>query len=157
MADASVVRNAGEGDAFWFLGGLYEVRLSSDETNGALTLMEFTIPEGMAPPLHMHDGDETVSVLEGSARFHIGEDTVELGPGSVVFLPAGTQETFEPIGQVRIQVAYTPGGIDKFFAEVGEPAATREVPPPPQGPPDFEHLAAAAEQHGLHLIPPPGA
>ncbi len=157
MADGSVVRNDGEGDAYWFLGGLYEVRLSSDETNGAVTLMQFTIPEGMAPPLHVHDGDETVTVLEGRARFHIGDETVELGPGAAVFFPAGTQETFEPIGQVKTLVAYTPGGIDKFFAEVGERASTREIPPPPEGPPDFAHLAEVAERNGLRLIGPPGA
>ena len=34
----SVVRNRGEGRAFWMLGGLYEVRVSSEETNGAMTV-----------------------------------------------------------------------------------------------------------------------
>src|SRR5438093_2811664 len=96
----TVVRNDGEGDAYWVLGGLYEVKVSSDESNGSVTVMEFTIPEGAGPPPHIHDGDETVRVLEGSARFHVGDETVELGPGSVVFYPAGTQEPFEPVGQV---------------------------------------------------------
>ena len=155
MGRNAAIRNAGEGDAYWVLGGLYEVKLSGEETNGAVTVMHFTIPEGMGPPLHVHDGDETVTVLEGRARFHIGGDTVELGPGSVVYFPAGTQETFEPIGRVRLAVAYTPGGIDRFFAEAGEPARSRAIPPAPE-PPDFEHLAAVAGRHGLHLLPPPG-
>lgn len=156
MGSNAVVRRPDEGAAFWFLGGLYEVKVSSEETGGALTVMEFTIPEGMGPPPHIHDGDETVTVLDGRARFHIGSDTVELGPGSFLHFPAGTQETFEPVGQVRIAVTYTPGGIDRFFASVGEPAQTRTVPPPPTSPPDFEHLAAVASRHGLRILPPPG-
>ncbi len=81
---------------------------------------------------------------------------MELGPGSVIHFPAGTRETFEPLGQVRLIVAYMPGGIDKFFAEAGEPAKSREIPPAPESPPDFDHLAAPAQQHGLRLLPPPG-
>jgi quercetin dioxygenase-like cupin family protein len=157
MGHNAVVRRAGEGAAFWMLGGLYEVKLSSEESGGAVTVMQFTIPEGMGPPPHIHDGDETVTVLDGRARFHIGGDTAELGPGAVVYFPAGTQETFEPIGQVRIAVTYTPGGIDKFFAEAGEPAQTRAIPPAPSSPPDFERLAAIAGKHGLRLLPPPGS
>jgi len=156
MGTNAVVRTAGEGDAYWVLGGLYEVKLSSEETSGAMTVMQFTIPEGMGPPLHVHDSDETVTVLEGRARFHIGSDTVELGPGDVAYFPAGTRETFEPIGQVRVAVTYAPGGIDKFFAEVGEPAKSRAIPPAPQFPPDLEQLAVIAGRHGLHLLPPPG-
>jgi hypothetical protein len=95
-----------------------------------------------------------VTVIDGTARFHIDGDTVELGPGSVAHFPAGTQETFEPLGHVRLVITYTPGGIDKFFAQAGEPATSRQVPPPPTSPPDFEHLAALAQRHGLRLLPP---
>jgi uncharacterized protein YjlB len=108
----------------------------------------------MGPPPHVHDCDETVTVLEGRARFHIGGDTVELGPGSVAHFPAGVQETFEPLGQVRIVVANTPGGIEKFFTEAGDPAKFRAIPPAPESPPDLEHLAVIAGRHGLHLLPP---
>src|SRR5260370_32160799 len=157
MGRNAVVRTAGEGDAYWVLGGLYEVKLSSEETSGAMTVMQFTIPEGMGPPLHVHDGDETVTVLEGRARFHIGSDTVELGPGGVAYFPAGTRETFEPIGQVRVAVTYVPGGIDKFFAEAGEPPQSRPIPPAPPSPPDLERPRGPAGGHGLNLLPAPRA
>jgi hypothetical protein len=42
-------------------------KLSGEETGGAVTVMQFTIPEGMGPPPHVHDGDETVTVLDGRA------------------------------------------------------------------------------------------
>jgi quercetin dioxygenase-like cupin family protein len=154
MGHNVVVRQEGEGDAYWVLGGLYEVKVSSDETNGAVTVMQFTIPEGMGPPPHVHDGDETVTVVDGRARFRVDGDTVELGPGSVLHFPAGTQETFEPLGQVRLVVTYTPGGVDKFFAEAGEPTKSREIPPTPDAPPDIEQLVAIAQRYGVRLLPP---
>jgi quercetin dioxygenase-like cupin family protein len=157
MADATVVRKRGEGDALWMLGGLYEVKAASDETGGAMTIMEMTIPAGMGPPPHTHPGGEAVYVLEGTLRYHIGDDTVEGGPGSFFYIPEGTLERFEPTEQVRVLVIYTPGGIDRFFAEAGEPAAKRELPPPPESPPEFEPLAAIAQKHGIVMQPPPEA
>jgi hypothetical protein len=51
-------------------------------------------------------------------------------------------------------VIYTPGGMDKFFAEAGEPAQRRAVPPPSDAPPDIERLGAIAQKHGLQLKVP---
>lgn len=153
MADNAVVRRAGEGEAIWMLNSLYEVRASSDETGGRLTAMEITIPPGMGPPPHVHEGDESVYVLEGQVRYHIGGETHEGGPGTFFYVPAGIEENFEPAdgSTVRLLVIYTPGGMDKFFAEAGERAQRHELPPPSDAPPDLERLGAIAEKHGLKL------
>jgi quercetin dioxygenase-like cupin family protein len=154
----TVVRHSGEGDAYWFLGGLYEVRLAGDETNGEVTIMEMTVPAGMGPPPHTHAGSESVHVLEGTLRAHINQEMVEGGPGSDFYYPAGTLETFEPASDtVRILVTYIPGGIDKFFAEMGEPAQAREVPPPSETPPDIARMAAVGERYGLQIQVPSGS
>ena len=50
MAGKAIVRKAGEGDAYWMLGGLYEVKVSSEESGGAVTVMQMTVPAGMGPP-----------------------------------------------------------------------------------------------------------
>lgn len=152
MAHNAVVRSPGEGDAYWVLGGLYELKVSSDESKAAVTVMQFTIPEGMGPPPHVHDGGETVTVVDGRAGFRFEGDTVELSPGSVVHFPAGTQETFEPSARC-VSSSLTRRGIDEFFAASGEPAKSGQVPPPPESPPDLERLAALAEGHGLRLLP----
>ena len=154
MADTTVVRQPGEGKALWMLGGLYEVKAAGQETDGKLTIIEMTIPAGMGPPPHTHPGGEAVYVLEGKVRYHIGDDAVEGGPGSFFYIPEGTWENFEPTEQIRVLVIYAPGGIDEFFAEVGEPATTREVPPAPEGPPDVEALIGAAERHGMQMRAP---
>ena len=154
MSGKVVVKANGGGQAIWMLGGLYEVLLSSDETEGKSTVMQFTIPAGAAPPLHIHDCDETVYVVDGTLSYHIGGETFEGGPGSIFHVPAGTEEAFEPTSTLRIVVTYEPGGIDKFFAEAGEPAKAREIPPAPTSPPDVARLAAIGARHGLQLIQP---
>src|SRR5438128_9682798 len=122
MADVTVVRNRDEGDAVWMLGGRYEVKVSGEETGGVMTVMEMWMPAGLGPPPHTHPGTESVYVLEGKLRYHIGEEVLDGSPGSFFFIPAGTLEFFEPTEELRVLVTYTPGGIDKFFAEAGEPA-----------------------------------
>ena len=154
MAGDTVAREPGQGTAFWMLGGLYEVKVSSAESDGALTLMEMTMPTGMGPPPHTHPGGETVYVLEGRIRYHINGETFEGRPGSTFHVPAGTLENFEPVEQSRLLVLYTPGGIEKFFAEAGEPAQSRELPPAPAGPPDIERLVAIGQKHGMDIRPP---
>jgi quercetin dioxygenase-like cupin family protein len=154
MANASVVRNRGEGDAVWMLGGRYEVKVSADETNGEMTIMEMWMPAGMGPPPHTHPGTESVYVLDGKLRYHIGEQAVEGGPGSFFHIPAGTLEFFEPTEELRVLVTYTPGGIEKFFTEAGEPATSPGLPPAPEGPPDLERLIAIAARYGMDIQPP---
>src|ERR1700730_17621033 len=96
MASETVVRPAGTGDAVWMLGGRYEVKVAGEETKGAMTVMEMWMPAGMGPPPHTHPGTESVYVLEGKLRYHIGEDTLDGGPGSFLHIAPETLEFFEP-------------------------------------------------------------
>jgi quercetin dioxygenase-like cupin family protein len=154
MGANPVVHRSGEGKAFWMLGGLYEVLLSSDETNGATTIMQMTMRAGMGPPPHIHHGvTETVYVIDGTITYHIDGQKVDGGPGSLFRIPADTRERFEPKSTARVLVTYEPGGIEKFFAEAGEPAQRRELPPPPATPPDVDRLAKIGARHGVEMQP----
>jgi quercetin dioxygenase-like cupin family protein len=154
MAATTVARQAGEGDAFWLLGGLYEVKVSGAESGGALSMIEMHLPAGLGPPPHRHPGDESVYVLDGRIRYHIEGETFEGLPGASFHVPRGTLENFEPVEESRLLVTYTPGGIEGFFAEAGESAPRRELPPPPTEPPDIERLIAIGERHGMRIAPP---
>ena len=156
MATSSVTRNRGDGRAFWMLGGLYEVRVSSEETGGAQTVIEMLIPPGFGPPAHKHPGTETVYVLEGTLTYHIDGQDHEGKPGSVFHIPAGTTECFEPTGKenLRVLVTYAPGGIENFFAEAGEIAQKHELPPRSNEAPDIERIIAIGQKHGMDILPP---
>ncbi len=154
MAETTTIRQPGESEAMWMLGGLYEIKVTADETGGAMSVMEFTIPDGAGPPPHVHDSGELVHVVEGRVRFHVEGETFEAGPGTICYFPAGVEETFEPIGQVKLMTVYSPGGMDRFFREFGEPAERLEVPPPMDGPPDLERLGSIAAKHGMEIHMP---
>jgi quercetin dioxygenase-like cupin family protein len=150
----TVVRQPGEGTAYWMLGGLYELKASTDETDSELVIFEMTLPPGSGPPPHTHPGGESVYVLEGKVRYHIEDDVFEGGPGSFFYIAEGTWENFDPIVETRLLVIYSGGGADKFFAEAAEPAQKRELPPPSDEIPDLEGIMALAEKHGMKMKAP---
>ena len=156
MAEKNVSLKSGEGRSFWMMNGLYTVKASADETGGAASIIEMTMPEGSGPPPHTHDCVESMYVLEGKLRLHIGSEVTEYGPGSFFSIPKGTLEQPEPIGTTRILAVYTPGGMDEFFAEAGEPAAADGLPPMSNEPPDIERLVAIAARHGAIMQMPEG-
>ena len=149
-----VKRDKDEGEAISMLGGTYLVRAAGEETDNQLTVMEMHIPAGSGPPPHTHPGGEAVYVLEGTIRYHIDGETVEGGPGSFFYVPAGTTENFEPTSEVRLLVMYTPGGIDQFFREAGEPGQAGQLPPPPESAPDLERIAAIGRKYGMDIQAP---
>jgi quercetin dioxygenase-like cupin family protein len=154
MAQDAVARKGDEGRAYWFLGGLYEVLLSAEDTGGQLTVMRFTAPPGAGSPPHTHPGLESMYVVSGELEVHIGDEVVTAGAGAQFYFPAGTREWFTATTEATVLATYVPGGIDKFFAESGEPAAARILPPPSDTPPDFERIVATAARYGMDIQPP---
>ena len=72
-------------------------------------MVQFTIPVGAAPPLHVHDCAETAYVLDGTLRYHIGGETFDGGPGSIFHIPAGVEENFDPTSLRKIVGVYQAG------------------------------------------------
>lgn len=65
---------------------------------------------GTAIPLHTHNVDETVLVLEGTALAVIGEDTFQLAPGDATWVPAGMPHRFLNQGQTPMRIYWVYGG-----------------------------------------------
>ncbi|HEY5872229.1 MAG TPA: cupin domain-containing protein [Gaiellaceae bacterium] len=55
-----------------------------------ITLIIEEIAPGDRIPLHTHPINELIVILEGSPEVTLDEDTREVDPGAVVFIPAGT-------------------------------------------------------------------
>lgn len=55
---------------------------------------------GVAFGRHRHPGEEIVNVLEGSLQYEVeGRPPVTLGPGDVLFIPAGTVHAARNVGR----------------------------------------------------------
>ena len=70
---------------------------------------------GQSQKIHVHaDSDKFYVVLSGKARMTVGEDTREVGEGSVVWAPAeiphGVEEALEPTIML-VAMAPPPNGI----------------------------------------------
>lgn len=58
---------------------------------------------GEGPKLHVHPYDEVFVILEGRARFFVGDDVIEAEAGEVVLGPKGVPHRFENLGPGRLQ------------------------------------------------------
>ena len=98
---------------------------------------------------------EVLYVLEGEVEFLVGERTIRASKGSCAYIPKRTLHTFNNVGTSpsRVLAILTPGGLDKFFLEAGEPAA--EGSSAPEGEPDVGRIVDIGQKYGLG-IPPPG-
>ena len=154
MTGQSIARKGDEGAAYWVLGGLYEVLVSGEETGGGLTLMRMTVPAGASAPPHTHPGGEAMYVLDGEVTVHIGDEQVTATRGASFYFPAGTREFFVANTDATVLAAYLPGGIGKFFSEVGEVALSRTIPPASDTPPDFDTIISTAATYGMNIEVP---
>lgn len=94
--------------------------------------------------------DETFYVLEGDLPVHVDGEEITASAGSTVYIPRGTPHSFRVDSETaRLLVLNTPAGHERFFRAMGEPAAERTLPPPPEGPPDMDAMTRAAEDAGF--------
>jgi mannose-6-phosphate isomerase-like protein (cupin superfamily) len=146
----------GEGDARWWFACLADIKISADQTGGALSVLEITEPPNEAGPLHVHHReDEGFWILEGSATFLVGDTRIEAGAGDFVWGPRGVPHAYTT-GDAGCRMLYimTPGGFEDLVREMSVPAAERTVAPPMDDEPDWEHVAAVAVANGCELLGP---
>lgn len=53
---------------------------------------------GMDTRPHSHPFEQVVYIVEGRVRFHVGEETFDAGPGSVMRIPPDILHYAEPLG-----------------------------------------------------------
>ena len=52
----------------------------------------------MEPNPHSHPFEQIVYIVSGRARFHVGDEEMEAGPGSLIRIPPDVLHYAEPIG-----------------------------------------------------------
>jgi 3-isopropylmalate dehydrogenase len=95
-------------------------------------------PAGAGLPLHTHNVEESVLVLEGQATAVIGEDRHDLEPGDATWAPAGVPHRFANRGQGPMRIYWVYGGreVTRTICATGE---------------TFEHLSE--QDRGAEVTP----
>jgi len=105
---------------------------------------------GDGPPLHRHPWATWEVVVEGTLLVRLGDDEVQVGPGDLVYTPAGLVHAFVVTGDApaRLIGMNWPGGFHRLYQELAE--AFRG-----DGPPDFGAMVAAAARDDTEILGPP--
>ena len=152
-----IIRADGEGERRWFAGGgVWTMKATADETDGAFILFEDRMSRGKTTPLHTHPHeDETFIVREGEILLHVEGAEHRVGPRGVAVVPRGTRHAFLVTSETaRILALQTPGSGEAFYREASEPS-TDETDV--ERPPDLDRLRAAAERNPncIEILGPP--
>jgi quercetin dioxygenase-like cupin family protein len=144
----------GEGEARWWFACLAEIKLTAEQTGGALSIIEITEPPNAEGPLHVHHReDETFSILEGDVTFQIGDETIEAHAGDVAFGPRAIPHRYTVgDGGCRMLFIMTPGGFEGLIRDMSVGAISRTLPPPSDEEPDWAHVAEVARAYGCELL-----
>jgi quercetin dioxygenase-like cupin family protein len=153
-AEASAAR-VQDGEARWWWGNLAVIKLTGENTNGGLSVIDVTIAPGRMVPLHVHHREEeTFMVLDGQLTFYIGDEQIEAGPGDLVVGPRDVPHRFKAGDEgARALFLLTPSGLEGLIREQSVPASGRTLPPAGAvPPPDLELMADIARRYGCELL-----
>ena len=142
-----------DGESFWIGDHRVTIKAGGADTGGHYGLIESRPSVGSGPPLHVHHGvDEAVWIIQGHVRFRCGERDFTIGPGSFVLLPRDVPHTFLVIGEQDAVLLglLAPGGSERYFADIGEPAISVTAVSP--GPPDPEAVRRADERWNTESV-----
>ena len=122
------------------------IKLYSEETNGAISIIEQPFEPGLLLPPHIHQNDVWLYILEGTMHARVGDEVVEATPGCWVLEPRLIPHTMWNAGPepARLIEVYTPGGFELFFKDFGDRLS--------QGPVGLDELNRLGEPHGIQFF-----
>lgn len=127
-----------------------DIKVSTKDTNGALSISEYTGYTKGGPPLHIHPfQDEVFIILEGEHLFQVGEEQFHLTAGDTIFLPRNVPHAPCQLSEKgRYLYFFTPSGkMEDFMRALGELKVT--------GQPSPEMMAKLFEAHDMKIVGPP--
>lgn len=138
-----------------FPGMIYDIRVSSSESNGSICIADLQAIPGCEPPRHVHHNEDEVFILkEGTATFFIGDDIVNAAPGDVVLLPVNVPHHFTiTSAKVKATIIMTPGKLEEFFEALSVPFEGDEVPPvTPPTEEQVKYFVQTTESFGMKFV-----
>lgn len=145
-----IIVQSEEGTKIRIFGGVeFTVKVRSEESGGAFTLLDNTNPVGTFLPPHIHHNeDETFYILEGEFEFYVNDQVLRAGPGATVFAPRNIPHAFKVVSSVpgRTLVMASPGGFEHCMEALSEL---------PLDPPDMAQVVEVCASYGIEFLPPP--
>lgn len=115
-----IALQSGESPEFTYDEGTVKYLASSEDTNGAWSLVELKEMPGYKTNLVRHNiTDEAFYVLEGVLTIKINDKTSEYPAGSYILVPRGTPHAQGNFGKVpvRLLLTFTPSGFEQSFKD----------------------------------------
>ena len=138
----------GEGRAIDLGNFAMEVKATSEDTDGAFTLLEATEPPDFGPPMHIHHGiAEAFYVLEGEYVIFMEDEEHRCPAGSFIFIPAEMRHGFR-VGDVpsRKLNLYLPAAMVGYFDELSAAMQAGEA--------SDARLAQIADRYAVEVVGP---
>jgi len=125
-----------------------DIKVSQKDTDGNLTIFEYTGNVKGGPALHLHPHqDEIFFVVQGEYLFQVGDEKHNLKAGDTIFLPMAVPHAFAQLTETgKMFFLFQPSGkMEDFFRILGDPAFK---PTPEEG-------AKISLEHGMKVVGPP--
>ena len=139
--------NPGQDETVSLRGTEVTFKVRSEQAAGA-SLTKWAAAPGFDTGLHLHERlEETWYVLDGELEFRLGEDTLQAGAGTCVFVPPGIAHAFaNRTGKTaRFLLIMSPPTHDRYFVELAEILAR-------SGPPDSEAIATLRTRYDTRQL-----
>jgi quercetin dioxygenase-like cupin family protein len=125
-----------------------DIKVSSKDTDGQLTVLEYVGFEKIGPPLHVHlEQDEIFYVAEGEYLFQLDTERMKLAAGDTIFLPRAVPHTWLQLSDKGKLVYFLQpsGQMEEFFKKMNEL----------KGPPSEQLIQEIHQAHGMKVLGPP--
>ncbi|BAZ14075.1 cupin 2 domain-containing protein [Calothrix sp. NIES-4071] len=152
-----ILLRSGDGDSYSVAGDVTTFKATSEQTDGKYALFEVVVAPQLGPPPHIHSReDEAFYIQSGSIEFYLDKQTVLATPGTFLHSPKGQLHSFKNVGSTpaKMLILATPGGVEKFFAQVGTKVENSSVPPLPITQEVIDRILATAPEYGITIFLP---
>ena len=125
-----------------------DIKVSQKDTNGDLTVFEYTGNAKGGPPLHIHPNqDEIFFIVQGEYLFQVGDDKHTLKAGDTIFLPRAVPHAFAQLSDNgKMFFLFQPSGkMEDYFRALSNLTA----------PPTPEQGAKIFADHDMKVVGPP--